>query len=111
MANAKAQAKEETTPGKYTEELLGPKSIGHYKPQPKKRKRTTKRKCSEADVHKILAHEKEWSNKDYKWIAKRINRTGASVRTVITTLREEGRYPKTLREIARNVAQKQQKDE
>ena len=108
MAQAKAQKQENNTVTDYAKKQLsavGTRPKKELAEEPK-RKRTKKAKCNAADVIKLLEHEKEWCNKPYKWIAKRMNRTPASVRTVISALREQGHYPRTLHEMTVAALQK-----
>ncbi len=91
MANGKAQ-KKQIKMVDYAHDKL--KGVGLDKAT--KRKRTRKMKCNAADGHKILAHEAEWCNKTPGWIAKKIGRSEASVRKIISVFRQEGYYAKTL---------------
>ena len=102
MANGKAQKSQVSSMVDYANDQLQGVGVG----KATKRKRTRKVKCNAADVHKILAHEAEWCNKTPDWIAKKVGRSKASVRTIISSLRQEGYYPKTLGEVARSIAKK-----
>ena len=97
---------EEQTMAEYGQEQLG--AVGYHANMDDatktKRKRTSKPRCTKDDMQKMLAHEDEWSNKTPAWIATKLGRSEASVRTTLSTLRQEGFYPKTLEELARSVA-------